>query len=223
MSIKFITLTNTGYIDYTLNCLESLNRIKSPFIPHSYCVGEEAYNTLKNKGYDCTLINNDATIKNFQTFQNKNWHSITYQKFPIIYENLQKYDYVCFTDGDIVYENNTFMDYLVNNIEDNDLIIQSEGHHSGDVCTGFMFIKSNEKMLSLFNPDTIKNNVGWNDQLHINNFRHTIKYKELPLDLFPNGKHYFNNSNLTPYLIHFNWLVGHDKKNKMIFYKKWLI
>jgi hypothetical protein len=115
------------------------------------------------------------------------------------------------------------MDYLVNNIKDNDLIIQSEGHHSGDVCTGFMLIKSNEKMLSLFNPDTVKNNEGWNDQLHINTFRNTIKYKELPLDLFPTGKHYYNNSNLTPYLIHFNWVVGHEKKNKMIFYKKWLI
>jgi hypothetical protein len=233
MSIKFITLTNTGYIDYTLNCLESLNRIKSSFIPHSYCVGEEAYNILKNKGYDCTLINNDETVQKFQTFGYRNFHDITYYKFPIIYENLQKYDYVCFTDGDIVYENNTFMDYLINNIEDNDLIVQSEGHHSGDVCTGFMLIKSNEKMIQLYDCVSEEGKKKYmecafdnNDQSYFNKFvKPYCSFQALSLRKYPNGNAFYKDTTRreTAVLVHFNWVKGHLKMAKMKEHRMWLL
>ena len=48
--VAFVTLTNSGYIDYTLNCLESLNRIHSKLPLISYCLGVNGYNILKEKG-----------------------------------------------------------------------------------------------------------------------------------------------------------------------------
>ena len=90
-----------------------------------------------------------------------------------------------------------------------------------------MFIKSNEKTISIFNPENVekyKNSQNWGDQTYINQIKDKLNYKKLPLGLFPNGRYYFNNyQNISPYLIHFNWLVGNKKKEKMIEYNKWVI
>jgi hypothetical protein len=225
-NVAFITLTNSGYIDYTLNCLESLKHIHSKMNLTSYCLGIDGYNKLNKHGYACHLLE-DEINSNFQTYKNGNWSNITFYKFHIIYENLLQYRFVCFTDGDIVFENNIFIDFLMDNIEDNDLLIQSEGPYLDDVCTGFMFIQSNPKTLSLFNPNNIeqfKNKPGWDDQVYVNNIKHLLKYKKLPLSLFPTGNYYYKYSDqIKPYMIHFNWIIGHEKKQKMIYYNKWLI
>jgi hypothetical protein len=88
--IAFITLTNTGYIPYTLNCLESLKRIGCERLPHCYCVGKEGYELLKNSGYETTLID-DEQHSNFKKFKRCNWSAITLKKIEIIYENLLKH------------------------------------------------------------------------------------------------------------------------------------
>jgi hypothetical protein len=223
-NISFITLTNTGYIDYTTNCLQSLININMKKQLKVYCVGKEGYSILKNKDFMCELIN-DEDATSFQTFRVNNWSNITYYKFEIIYNNLLNNEYVCITDGDIVYENKIIFDYLLSNIEDNDLLIQSEGINCNDVCSGFMFIKSNEHTISIFNPENIKqyrNTKGWDDQVYINSIKNKLKYKKLPLHIFPTGQYYYEyNKNIQPYLIHFNWIIGHEKKNKMIEYNKW--
>jgi hypothetical protein len=46
--IAFITLTNNGYLDYTINCLESLKKINSDRKLKCYCVGEEGTRLLNN-------------------------------------------------------------------------------------------------------------------------------------------------------------------------------
>jgi len=226
--VAFITLTNSGYIDYTLNCLKSLNMIKSKINLQCYCIGKAGYNVLIKEGYGHTCYFLDDEINsNMQTFRNGNWSNITYYKFKIIYENLLKHSFVCITDGDIVYENNGFIDFLLENIADDDLLIQSEGlHYPDDLCSGFMFIKSNETTKYIFNPENVeelKNINGWDDQVYVNNIKYKLKYKKLPLSLFPTGNHYYTYSNniINPYLIHFNWCIGHKKKEMMLKYKKW--
>jgi len=223
-NISFITLTNTGYIDYTLNCLQSLKNVNMKKQLKTYCVGEKGYSTLKTEGVLCELIN-DNKAETFAKFRKTNWSNIVYYKFEIIYKNLLNHKYVCITDGDIVYENNQMFDYLLNHIEDNDLLIQSEGIHTNAVCSGFMFIKSNTKTLSLFNPVNVekyRNIEGWGDQIYVNSIKNKIKFKKLPLQLFPTGRYYYEyNKNIQPYMIHFNWVVGHEKKNRMKYYNKW--
>jgi hypothetical protein len=225
-NVAFITLTNGGYIDYTLNCLESLKRINTKINLKCYCIGNDGFNTLISKGIDCILINDD-THSNFQIFRTGNWSNITYYKFEIIYNNLLNNEYVCITDGDIVYQDTQFIDFLLQNINDNDILIQSEGLDIDDLCSGFMFIKSTEKTISLFNPENVKkykDTIGWDDQVYINKIKGNLKFKELPLKLFPNGSYYYKYyKNIDPFLIHFNYIIGSDKKNKMKEFDKWYI
>ena len=237
-SISFITLTNLGYIDYTLNCLRSLDDINFCKNLKCYCIGQKVFDNLQSKNYQCILLDNSEEFSKFQPFRQKNWSNIVQKKFHIIYENLLKFDYVCFTDGDIVYQNNNFWNYCLSNIQDNDLLIQNDTCDNNDnssLCSGFMFIKSNEITISLFNPtntEQYSNIEGWGDQIYINEIKNKLKFKPLPLELFPNGKYYNLNSNTLennnnddkkPYMIHFNWLNGDKKKKFMKKYNKWYI
>ena len=159
----------------------------------------------------------------------KNWSNITHYKFKAIYENLQKYKYVCITDGDIVYKDKRFIDYCLENIDNYDFLIQNDTLFDDGkmLCSGFMFIRSNEKTLSVFDPEktvSLSLNRRWDDQMYINSIRETLNYKTLPLNLFPNGKYYYNkHEEIEPYMIHFNWVVGHEKFHIMKKYNQWLI
>ena len=230
--IAFITLTNDGYIEYTENCLKSLEKINSKVKLNCYCIGKKGYEYLNNKKYNCVLIDEEENT-NFQNFREGNWSNITFNKFVIIYENLLKYKYVCITDGDIVFENDNFLQYLLENIGLNDFLIQTEyiDDKNYELCSGFMFIKSNSNTLNFFNPKYVehkKNTSGWDDQVYVNINKHKLKYKMLPIELFLNGKYYYdnnniNNNNINPYLIHFNWIIGNKKKEKMRDYGKWYL
>jgi len=241
--MAFITLTNSGYVEFTLNCLESLKRINFSIPLHCYCIGKRGFDMLESTGYKATLID-DEQNSNLQNYRTGNWSNITHQKFSIIHENLLKHPFVCFTDGDIVYQDTRFYNYLFENIGNNDMLIQNEGLTDSDtwgLCTGFMFIRSNEKTLSVFDPkssEPFKDIVGWDDQVYINNVRDELNIKILPLDLFPNGRRHYKNHehrlvhhklsflNLMPkpYLIHFNWIYGgHLKKERMKYFKMWFV
>jgi hypothetical protein len=227
-TIDFITLTNNGYIDYTLNCYQSLKNIKSNIRLKSYCIGEEGLSILQLNGYDCEVVECDC---NFQIFGNDRFNLVTYYKFEIIHKHLLNNKYVCITDGDIVYENNKVFDYLLDNIKDNDMLIQNEWHEWSDnnispVCSGFIFIKSNENTINIFNPKNVREysrEQGWDDQIYINSIKDIyLKYKKLPVELFPNGCYYYEHyQNIQPYLIHFNCVLGNEKKTKMIQHNKW--
>ena len=231
----FITLTNSGYIHYTLNCLKSLENINFEMKLKCYCLGKEGFNTLKSKKYESRLVKNSEELSKFKQWKENGVESIYSQKFPIIYKNLLKYKFVCFTDGDIVYQNNKFLDYCLSDIGDNDLLIQNDTCKNSDnrvVCSGFMFIRSNEKTLNLFNPKNIVKSTKvkkWGDQVYVNEIKKKLNFKTLPLELFPNGKYYYLNNEVLeknskkPYMIHFNWVIGSKKKKKMKKYNKWYI
>ncbi len=259
-TVKFITLTNNGYIDYTLNCLKSLELIDFQKSLYCYTLGKESHNILQKNGYKSILLNSNIDDTEFNSYRQGNWHHITKRKFEIIHKELKNNKFVCFTDGDIVFLNKNFMNYCLSYIQENDIIIQNDLLLNNDqsyVCSGFMFIKSNKKMLDLFNPENVKKYVkpDWDDQVYINQIKSKLKYKTLPLNLFPNGKYYYqseknknminfyfcketekNKKNLfpngiyyhfkkelQPMMIHFNWVIGHEKKNKMIQHNKWYL
>ena len=211
----------------SVNCLKSLEKIQFQPPLTCYCIGKEGFDHLTAKGYSSHFIDEEQN-SNFQLFRQGNWSNITFHKFKIIHENLLKHKYVCFTDGDIVFENTNFSSYLLNHIGENDLLIQDDFYGDGEnLCSGFMFIQSNPNTLALFNPAIVeskKNQKEWDDQVYINDIRDKLRYKKLPLDLFPTGNHYYKHfSTLKPYLIHFNWCLGHEKQQKMKHYNKWLL
>ena len=234
-SVKFVTLTNNGYIDYTLNCLKSLELINFQKPLHCYTLGEESHNILQSKGYKSSMLktDNDDDTK-FGKFRTGNWHNIVKKKFDLIHNELIKNKFVCFTDGDIVYLNKDFMNYCLEHIQDNDIIIQNDNMHHGNtwLCSGFMFIKSSEKTIEVFNPKSVEKDIkpGWGDQNYINKIKNQLKVAVLPLQLFPNGRYYYRSHDPSfdvdckePMMIHFNWLRGHEKKEKMIKHNKWYL
>ena len=238
-SIKFITLTNNGYIDYTLNCLKSLELIDFQQPLHCYAIDQEAHNVLQSKGYNSTCCNLTNVSSKFEIWNSINIPLIYFQKFEIIYSELIKNKFVCFTDGDIVFLNKDFMNYCLDYIQDNDMVIQNDtlsNYDNSNLCSGFMFIKSSEKTIDIFNPKNVKKYVrpGWGDQIYINRIKHELKYRTLPLDLFPNGQYFYNsqkknmfnimsNTKSNNMMIHFNWVIGHEKQNRMKKYNKWYV
>jgi hypothetical protein len=94
----------------------------------------------------------------------------------------------------------------------------------GEICTGFLAIKSNDKTKKFFEFD--KNKRERNDQHFVNGKRSALNIELLPEDIFPNGKFYYFESakaKRSPYLIHFNFVKSHDKIPKMKGYRKWYL
>tara|TARA_R110002072_G_scaffold87329_1_gene197125 strand:+ start:276 stop:1604 length:1329 start_codon:yes stop_codon:yes gene_type:complete len=214
--LAFITLTNDGYIDYTLNLLKSLEIYNLEKKLKCYCIGDECYNKLIKLGYTAILLD-DKINTNFCKFRQNNWGDIVSKKFDIITENLKTHKYVLITDGDIVFTNKNAISYLLENVEDNDMIIQSSRNKR--LCSGFFMLRSNEKTIKLFHPINVekqKTEKKWGDQKYINKIKHKLKYKRLPELLYPNGKIYYENfKDINPYIIHFNFVIGENKRIRM--------
>ena len=93
MKVTFITLTNSGYLDFTRNCLESLRRIGFESYLHCYCLDPRCYEEL-SKEHDLVHMvkDNSEVIHDLQDFRVGQWAHVTFNKFRIISENLNKYD-----------------------------------------------------------------------------------------------------------------------------------
>jgi hypothetical protein len=235
-NVKFITLTNDGYLDYTLNLIQSLERIGFPLSKLTcYCIGANSYRALLDCGINVERID-DLNAEQKVKYGGDNWGGVLKYKTYIIQENLKKHEYVCITDGDIVYERGDFLDHCLLMLQGQnlDLICQYDGKdpavNMGDkrsICCGFMFIKSNEATLELFKYDDLATAAGWREQPYIRDRIRSLNINVDILDkfLFPNGYLYYNytDSVKQPYLVHFNWVVGDRKKDKMISHKKWYL
>jgi hypothetical protein len=89
-----------------------------------------------------------------------------------------------------------------------------------------MFIQCTPTTLRLFDPELIaarRHNLHWNDQVCMNEIKHLFRYKVLPFELFPNGHYYCNRGAKNPMMIHFNYRVGHAKRDTMEKYQKWYL
>ena len=115
-NISFITLTNEGYKHYTLNCLTSLKKIGLGEKLKVYCLGDNAYQDIKTNHNNCIKMENSDNLDKMFSYNDKGWNLITYNKFNIIHKELLENEFVCFTDGDIVYENNDIFKYCLKHI-----------------------------------------------------------------------------------------------------------
>jgi hypothetical protein len=103
-----------------------------------------------------------------------------------------------------------------------------------NICAGFLYIRTNDITKKYFNiqipeftsryNECTKHN---NDQTYLNSF--IIPYlnvKLFPLNKFPNGNYFYNfseNIKDSIVMVHYNWIVGHEKKERMKKYNMWLI
>ena len=227
MKISFITLTNNGYLDYTRNCIKSLEKIGVEGLK-VYCIDDECFNKLDYPNKFKIDNPKEEQISEFHKFRSGiEWTKIVFQKFKIIYKELKENDYVLFTDGDIVFKEKRIIEDLLNRIGDYDLLAQNDrfdDYNDEQLCTGFMLVRSCEKTINFFDPNIIKlEGIRGCDQIYVNFYKNKLKYKKLPLNKYPNGKYFRDNNNYNPYIIHYNFLVGHSKKEMMIKDKNWYI
>ena len=235
MKIAFITLTNNGYKELTENCIVSLKRLGINDLK-VYCIDNSSYDylSLKYKNIYKMDLDEKEIESELINFRRGNWSKVVYKKFDIIYKELLENDYVLFTDGDIVYRKKGFLEYCLKNIGINDIIIQDDRinnrsvnniqvQNSIQMCSGFMLVKSNDIMKEIFNPQNIpKLNIEC-DQYYLNNVKDKFKYKILPMELFPNGSYFRLEKPLNHYMVHFNYIIGTRKKEKIKKYNYWLL
>ena len=235
MKLAFITLTNNGYKEMTKNCLISLKKIGINYLK-VFCIDQESYDYLSpNFNFIYLLdIDKEEVESELINYRVGNWSKVVYKKFDIIHKELQNNDYVLFTDGDIVYKKPGFIEYCLKNIGNNDILIQDDKLTDSkifkkeiidvnELCTGFMLIKKNKKMEEIFDPKNIPDLKVECDQYYINSVRDKFLYKKLPMNLFPNGSYFRLEKPVDNYMIHFNFIIGSRKKEKMIKYGYWYL
>ena len=221
--MKLITLTNDGYIEYTENLLISLRNVGINDL-NIYCVGQKSYNYFKNKGFLVRLINTNiiSNANKFQNWRTKNFNKLMFYKLKLVHEELKSNKRVLYIDGDIVFLRNTLEE--IENTKNFDIVGQFDFNPVSDVktlCAGFMMINSNEKTLNLFDPEKVPQELlnrkfHFDDQKYINRNINNLKYDFFDLNDYPNGAYFYKNyKNLNPAIIHFNYIVGDKKKQKM--------
>tara|TARA_B100001175_G_scaffold100129_1_gene84849 strand:+ start:1425 stop:2840 length:1416 start_codon:yes stop_codon:yes gene_type:complete len=227
--VSLITITNSGYLPITQNCIESINRLHINCPLKIFSIDKECYDKLVNEKYPYLEFLGDIHGKSVE-YCDSNWSVVTMQKVIAIRNELEKSDIVVYIDGDIVVEDSRFLTYCYEKLNENkniDMLAQREWRgekDKGEICTGFLAIKSNDKTKKFFEFD--KNKRERNDQHFVNGKRSALNIELLPEDIFPNGKFYYFESakaKRSPYLIHFNFVKSHDKIPKMKGYRKWYL
>ena len=207
-TISFITFTNYGYIKYIKNLIESLKRCNFPLKLKIYCIDENSYNELTN--YSDNIIVEKLIEENInediKEYLKEGWSDIMMTKIKIIEQELKTSNYVLYTDGDIVFNNNYLIQYLTENIKDKDILCQKRCNNISDglLCGGFMYIQSNDRTKELFNIQTIDMNSFIEDSTYINQNMNKVNYRLLRRELFPMESYYCRYLHQIPsFIIHF--------------------
>lgn len=233
-----VTLTNHGYLFYTLNMLKSLKQFDLDKKVVIVSVDKKASNTLKRLGYNSICVE-DATLGKFCPWNSPGYDKICYMKLELIYRILSLQINILLIDGDIVFRKNPLDDlkkWWKETIYD--VWIQNdaqENTNTKNMCTGYMFIKSSDRLIKLYDcvSEAGQNKylavcaLDNNDQTYFNKFvKPACMMCPLSLDKYPNGKMFYDNTDLlkeTAIIVHFNWVQGHLKMAKMKEHKMWLL
>lgn len=230
------TVTNYGYLLYTLNMLKSLKPFgldKKVFI---VCIDKKGASILKRMGYNVFCVD-DNELSKFSPWNTKGYDKICYLKLELIYRILSLNKNVLLIDGDITFLKDPLPDIKWWIEEEHiDVHIQNdslENTNKNNMCTGYMLIKSNGKMIDLYDCVSERGRQKYlecafdnNDQSYFNKFvKPNCTYQALTLMKYPNGQAFYNQPSRreTAILVHFNWVHGHIKMAKMKEHKMWLL
>jgi hypothetical protein len=228
--IIYTTMTNNGYIDYTENLLKSIKVNNVDINLEVFTTDKKSYEYFSKKTITHDISQN-TEYEDFMLQNNDEFGKLMLKKFEMISLALNMKEFVNYIDGDIVIKRN-YGEQLLNSIKHDDAFFQNDKRPSKpnwlNLGAGFMFIKSNKETKKFFEPNEkmAKKFLKFktHDQTYINKYKNKLNYKILPEALFPNGPYYFSNKEkINPMIIHFNYLLGHDKKIKMKDNNEWYI
>ena len=147
------TMTNYGYILYTLNMLKSLKPFGLDKKILIVSIDQKGANILKRLGYNVYCID-DKELGRFSPWNTKGYDKICFLKLELIHSILSLNKNVLLTDGDIVFLKDPLPDIKWWSEEKHiDVHIQNDGTNNIDLqnmCTGYMLIKTSEKMIKLY-------------------------------------------------------------------------
>jgi hypothetical protein len=235
------TLTNYGYILYTLNMLKSLKQFGLDTKVLIVCIDKKGANIFRKFGYDVHCIDDFVQQKELGKFcpwNSKGYDKICYLKLELIHNILSLNKNILLIDGDLVFRKSP-LDEIKEWCKEAiyDVWIQNdsqENRNTKNMCTGYMYIKSSERLISLYDCVSEEGKKKYltcafdnNDQTYFNKYvKPACKFKALPLEKYPNGKMYYEHTEDligSAILVHFNWVEGHLKMAKMKEHKMWLL
>ena len=232
--IKYVTFTNKGYINYTANLISSIKQNKININLDVYCLDQDSFKYFSSTGLNTKLIDSSLYNQQFSKFEQQNsseFYKIVYFKFFCINDLLKTSEYVLFLDGDIVAKKD-FSKKVFDEINGFDIVAQSNKSPHDDnideINSGFILFKSSKKVLKYVNPDRFSlkkfSKFKFHDQTYLNNIKSKFNYKLLDLNDFPNGAHYkIYKNQIDPYIIHYNYILGHEKKSQMVSDGNWYL
>jgi len=241
------TMTSEGYSDITYNLYKSLEKANVPWKLLNICVDDESYNYFKDKNIPCIKYNSNINtskgeISKFGSNEFMSFNRIKLDLLDYFSKNASdNIKYVVYLDGDIVVFKD-FIPYLQNlykNNPNNYFYFQCDDENKANVnqcvnyCTGFLSFKRENIYTSPFKVyDEEKWEKTREDQPWVNAHikEYSIPALSLEQDLFSNGTYIKNNlskitneSKIDKYILHYNWLIGDDKINKMKENNNWFI
>lgn len=224
-NVLFISVSNMGCIDLTINHLESMKRVgMTNYI--AYALDNECYETLKSKGYTTEIMGRDD-FKEFQSFGGDVFNQISFMRYHAIMKLLLEGKTVWYLDVDtVVLKNlNQYVDGPKNSKLD--VAFQDDVNMpcSGCILAFPSSIPLIRKMLLISQPEH-------GDQIYLRMFLSSGNFNFALFDrgVFPNGLLYFSDDT-QPFVsiqnkfrefrknrssdiafVHANWMIGLNTK-----------
>lgn len=217
--IAIISLANHGYLNFTKNCIKSLENIGLGGILKVYCADKDCYNELEKNYQNIEIIDGEynknvsklCKYPRSDSMTNTNFKNVVFLKFVAIHDALKNSN-VLFVDSDVVFLDDRFLEYLIDNINDNDVLFQSEtnGHLDDQPCSGLMYMKNTPEVKNFFDPSVVICDKKWienvGDQDYVRENKNKLRYNYMDVKLFPNGRYFQKyRSEINPYMVHYNW------------------
>ncbi|CAO3578597.1 unnamed protein product [Absidia cylindrospora] len=235
--VLIIATANYGMRDHVYNWIESLKRTnEDKFL--ILCLDDQLFTHLVQAGYE----RNAATIPNtwlhqkidagFEEYYTQMYRIITHAKTLVVQQLLYLDINVLFSDVDIVWLKPRIREQMYMYLDmrnETHVVFQQEGSDQKNVNSGFYIMRPSEKMKRLLaatiyigdQNDKLTQQGALNKALGYLDLRLTSS-DVVFLDVlqWPNGWIYFSNGwtkslGIEPYIVHANYLVGDDKKNKL--------
>ncbi|XP_071816147.1 uncharacterized protein [Apostichopus japonicus] len=223
------TCVNYGFLNMLYNFLVSIQRINMQANILVICEDKMSFNEL-SKGnqnitleYKIVLTHLEVSISDSTDFGSESYVQLVQKRVYYIELLLRHNIDVLYTDNDIVLLEDPFK--FMNG--KGDLFIQSENPEHTKLCTGFFYMRANNRTCQLTSAwrkalyrDRRGNQRIFNKILL--DFRDIIQVNILPTDRFLSGmllrrlKLPWDNLDPKPVCIHANNLVGHDNKTALL-------
>jgi hypothetical protein len=230
--IILVSIYNNACVEMALNFLTSLKKVGISDKHISYVTDQNTFDIITNNGFKAVLVQDFGLGEDKMNFATERFNLLCFKRYNIIYELLQKHEYVWHLDvdtvvlGDIIeYFNNRSIYHSFDMIFQNDL-------WATNLCCGCMLIKSSKNTLNLAKYLSAQNRSDVNDQVflcHILSRNDILNIGLFPFINFINGEIYFKdaatfpevrevfkNSNEPLYFVHANCMIGLETKIKAL-------